>query len=89
MRDLSEPIRSGKNYRRSSENLEWWTNRTQEDGNRQLLEQSQKAPMNKSVIISEETHKLLKEYCQIEGIKTQHLADRIIREWLEKKKEAK
>jgi 2-oxoglutarate dehydrogenase complex dehydrogenase (E1) component-like enzyme len=45
--------------------------------------------MNKSVIISEETHKLLKEYCQIEGIKTQHLADKIIREWLEKKKESK
>ena len=45
--------------------------------------------MNKTVIVSEETHKLLKEYCQSEGIKTQHLADRIIREWLEKNKEAK
>jgi 2-oxoglutarate dehydrogenase complex dehydrogenase (E1) component-like enzyme len=69
--------------------LERWTNWSQEDGNCQLLEQSQKAFMNKSVIVSEETHKLLKEYCQSEGIKTQHLADRIIREWLEKKKEAK
>lgn len=48
-----------------------------------------KTPMNKTVIVSEDTHKLLKEYCQSEGIKTQHLADRIIREWLEKKKEAK
>jgi len=44
-----------------------------------------KRPTAKSVIVSDDTHKLLKEYCQSEGIKTQHLADRIIREWLEKK----
>lgn len=44
---------------------------------------------SKTVLVSEETHKRLKDYCRNEGIKTQHLADRIIREWLEKQKEVK
>ena len=48
-----------------------------------------KRPTAKAVIVLDETHKQLKEYCQSEGIKTQHLADRIIREWLDKKKESK
>ena len=39
----------------------------------------------KAVLVSEDTHKRIKQYCHIEGIKTQHLADKIIREWLDKK----
>lgn len=43
----------------------------------------------KTLNISEDTHKRFREHCIKEGIKTQHLADRIIREWLEKQKESK
>jgi len=38
----------------------------------------------KTILISEDTHKKLKEYCKKEGIKSQHLTDKIIREWLDK-----
>jgi hypothetical protein len=40
--------------------------------------------MKKTILISEDTHKKLKEYCKMEGIKSQHLTDKIIREWLDK-----
>jgi hypothetical protein len=41
--------------------------------------------MNKSVIISEETHKLLKEYAQKKGYKLQYVADEAVCEYLEGK----
>jgi predicted HicB family RNase H-like nuclease len=95
MRDLSEPLRSGKDHRRSSENLEWWTNRTQEDGNRQLLEQSQKALVkqpkrqtSKVFVVSDDTHRRLKEYAAKKGYKLQYIADEAIAEYL-KRQEAK
>jgi hypothetical protein len=43
----------------------------------------------KALLVTPDTHKRFKDYCKNEGIKTQHLADRIIREWLEKQKESK
>lgn len=43
----------------------------------------------KALLVTPDTHKRFKDHCKNEGIKTQYLADRIIREWLEKQKEAK
>jgi hypothetical protein len=40
--------------------------------------------MKKTIQISEETHRKLNQYCKKEGPKSQHLTDKIIREWLDK-----
>lgn len=39
----------------------------------------------KTLNITEETHNKLREYCNKEGIIMQHLADKILREWIEKR----
>lgn len=39
----------------------------------------------KTLNITEETHNKLREYCNKEGIIMQYLADKILREWLEKR----
>lgn len=43
----------------------------------------------KPLLVTSDTHKRFRDYCKNEGMKSQHLADRIIREWLEKQKETK
>jgi len=66
--------------------LERWPDWSPEVSDRQLLEQSQKAPVkSKTVFITETTHVRLKELCKREGLKMNHAIDRIIREWMEKK----
>jgi hypothetical protein len=84
LRDLSQPVRCRQEQRGSRADLEWWTCWSPEVSDCQLLEQSQKAFMKKTILVSEDTHKKLKEYCKKEGIKSQHLTDKIIREWLDK-----
>lgn len=39
----------------------------------------------KTLNITEETHNKLREYCNKEGIIMQHLADKILREWIDKR----
>jgi uncharacterized protein related to proFAR isomerase len=72
--------------------MEWWTNWSPEVIDGQLLEQSQKTPVkqpkrptSKVFVVSDDTHKLLKEYAQKKGYKLQYIADEAVAEYLSKK----
>jgi hypothetical protein len=39
----------------------------------------------KTVFLTEKTHQKLKELCNQQGIKLNHIVDLIVREWLDKK----